>query len=112
MSQKNTAYLVDFGNLLLQGVKRRVDWLHMPVPKSRDDDAYFEPLKWLQLESTELYLGLLHADDEERTKKRIKTAARFIKPFGLATECGLGRSSQTELDSILEIASIVKGAEA
>lgn len=56
-------------------------------------------------------MGLLHADDVEGTRKRIEVAAEFIKPVGLATECGLGRSSQAELDSILDIASSVRGAK-
>ena len=109
---RDTGLLVEFANMLLSRVERRVDWLHMPVPKSRIDAAYFEPLKGLQMGSTELYLGLLHAGDEEGTRKRIMVAAEFIKPFGLATECGLGRSSQEELDSILDIAQKIRGATA
>lgn len=109
---QDTTLLVDFASMLLSRVERRVDWLHMPVPESRVDAAYFEPLKDLQMGSTELYLGLLHADDEEGTRKRIMAAAEFIKPFGLATECGLGRSSQAELESVLDIAKKVTGAEA
>lgn len=108
---QDTTLLVDVASMLLCRVERRVDWLHMPVPKSRVDTAYFEPLKGLQIGSTELYLGLLHANDEEGTRKSIMAAAEFIKPFGLATECGLGRSSQAELDSVLDIAKNVTGAK-
>ena len=102
---KDTALLVEIGNAILSGAARQVNWLHMPVPKSRTDTAYFEPLKKLELGSAELYLGLLHPEDEEGTRKRIETASMFVSPFGLATECGLGRSSQADLDSILEIAA-------
>ena len=108
---KDTALLVEFGNAIVKGVTRPVDRLHMPVPKSRVDADYFAPLKQLDIGDTELYLGLLHVDGEEGTRKRIKAAAEFVAPFGLATECGLGRSSQAELDSILEISSKLKGPE-
>ncbi len=90
---------------------RSVDWIDLPVPKSRVDAAYFAPLKQLELGDTELYLGLLHPDDELGTRERIKAAAVFVATFGLATECGLGRSSQAELDSIHRIAKSVTGPE-
>lgn len=108
---KDTALLVELGNAIVKGVTRPVDWLHMPVPRSRVDADYFAPLAQLNIGDTELYLGLLHADDEEGTRSRIKAAAEFVAPFGLATECGLGRSSQAELNSILDIASRLNGPE-
>ena len=106
---RDTALLVEVGNAILKGAKRSVDWIHLPVPKSRVDAAYFAPLEQLELADAELYLGLLHADDEDGTRERIKAATEFVRIFGLATECGLGRSSLAELDSILEIAERVTG---
>lgn len=106
---KDTALLVEIANAILEGVPRSVDWIQMPVPRNRVDEAYFAPLKNLKLGETELYLGLIHANDEEGTKERIKVAAEFITPFGLTTECGLGRCSQAELESILKIAKTVTG---
>ena len=106
---KDTAMLVEMGNTILRGIERQVHWLHMPVPKNRVDEAYFRPLEQLELRGTDVYLGVLHPNDEEGTRKRIETASRFISPFGLATECGLGRSSQADLDSILEIAAVLAG---
>ncbi|KAL8742271.1 MAG: hypothetical protein Q9190_005223 [Brigantiaea leucoxantha] len=106
---KDTALLVEFANMLSKGVQRPVDWFHMPVPKSRLDLDYFSPLKGLQIKDAELFLGLLHPRDEKDTRSRIDAASRFVTTFGLATECGLGRSSEADLDSILDIASKVKG---
>ena len=106
---KDTALLVEIANAIFEGVRRPVDWIHMPVPRSRVDAAYFAPLKNLKLGKTELYLGLLHANDEEGTRDRIKAAAEVIAPFGLTTECGLGRSWQAELESILAVAKTVTG---
>lgn len=108
---RDTSLLVDIGNAIVNGVKRPVDWLHMPVPRSRVDSDYFAPLKQLDIGDSELYLGVLHADDEKGTRAKIKAAEEFVAPFGLATECGLGRSSQAELDSVLDIASRLKGPE-
>lgn len=39
---------------------RRVDWLHMPVPADRADDAYFAPLDELNAPDSRLFLGLVH----------------------------------------------------
>jgi hypothetical protein len=73
----------------------------MPVPKDRDDVAYFAPLKGLELGSTSLFLGLVHANDEEGTRKRNQAAGGVdIQTFGVATECGMGRTPVNELDSI------------
>ena len=105
---KDTAVLVEIANAILKGTTRPVDWIHLPVPKSRVDLGYFSPLTQLQLSSTKLYLGLLHPDDEG-TRERIKAAAGFVGAFRLATYCGLGRSSLAELDSILGIGKRVKG---
>ena len=81
-----------------------VAWLHMPVPKDRTDIAYFEPLDDLKLDDTQLFLGLVHANDEVGTQERIKVAQSVWKgPFGVATECGMGRTPKEELDSIFQI---------
>ena len=36
--------MVDVANLLCADIERPVDLIHMPVPRDRDDDAYFAPL--------------------------------------------------------------------
>lgn len=105
----DTAVLVEVGNAILKGATRPVNWIHLPVSKSRADVAYFAPLKQLELGTTELYLGYPHPEDEEGTRERVKAASEIVGTFGLATECGLGRLSQAELDSILRVAKSVTG---
>ncbi|HKA51235.1 MAG TPA: hypothetical protein VKK19_16755 [Candidatus Dormibacteraeota bacterium] len=85
--------LVEMANGISAAVRRRVDWIHLPVPRDRDDAAYFEPLRALALQpGCELYLGLVHyTDGVEGTDRRIATARRFVTDFGVATECGMGR---------------------
>ncbi|KAL8934940.1 MAG: hypothetical protein Q9216_005657, partial [Gyalolechia sp. 2 TL-2023] len=57
------------------GSVHQVKYIQMPVPKSRDDDDYFEPLKNLVMGDTQLHLGLIHPHDEAGTQRRIRTAS-------------------------------------
>ena len=62
-------------------------------PIGRTDDAFYAPLENLRLSSeTELYLGLVHAQDGvEGTRRRIETAKKHAPAFGIASECGISR---------------------
>jgi hypothetical protein len=97
--------MVDLANDLARALPRRVDFLHMPVPRGRDDDAYFAPLSRLALSPrTELYLGLVHfTDGVEGTRRRMATASRVRPDFGIATECGFGRRAPETVGRLLEI---------
>lgn len=90
---EDTALLVRVANGINARLIRKLDWIHLPVPIERTDDAYFAPLKHLTLfEHTELFLGLLHLDDgEEGAAKRVTAAKKFVNDFGVSTECGFGR---------------------
>jgi len=90
----DTRNLVALANAHLACTTRSVQFVHVPVPIERDDGAYFEPLRDLNLpESAELYLGLLHyRDGQDGAHRRIATATHTLdREFGVATECGLGR---------------------
>lgn len=102
---KDMGLMVRLANALTSRIPRRITWLHMPVPRDRDDDAYFMPLHDLRLErETELYLGLVHfTDGVEGTKRRIATARRHRDGFGIATECGLGRREPSTIEPLLKI---------
>lgn len=102
---KDTKLMVEFANQLKAAIKRRIDWVHMPVPRDRSDDAYFAPLKELKLDpDTELYLGLIHlTDGVEGAKHRIAAARRAVADFGIATECGFGRRPPETIPRILEL---------
>ena len=103
---EDTAVLVDLATLMMEKISpiHLVKYIHVPVPEDRIHKAYFNPLKNLRLDNTKLYLGLVHPNDEAGTKKRIKVAkAALPTPFGVATECGLGRTPKEELSSVLAI---------
>lgn len=83
---------------------RRVDWVHMPVPRDRTDDRYFEPLHDLDVGDTRVYLGLVHfSDGFDGTKTRLEAARRHLGEFGVATECGFGRRSPETTLELLEL---------
>src|SRR5215469_12020607 len=85
--------MVELANALFVGVSRPITYFHMPVPMERSDDDYFQPLRNLALApGTELFLGLVHGDGVEGTRKRIAAAAKYAPEFGIATECGIARS--------------------
>ena len=89
----DTRHLVDVANGVSARARRPIDWIHMPVPRERDDEAYFAPLADLRLKpGCELYLGLVHMTGGIKgTRRRIAAAERIVRDFGIATECGFGR---------------------
>ena len=98
----DTANLVRVANAVLAAAGREPSWLHLPVPISRDDEAYFAPLAELA-GVPELYLGLVHREDgAEGARARIAAAQKVLdRPFGVATECGIGRAPEGTTEGIL-----------
>ena len=97
--------MVEFTNRLVRGMRRRIDLVHMPVPRDRSDAAYFAPLRDLRLDpATKLCLGLVHyTDGIEGTTQRLATARRFVTDFAIATECGFGRRDPATIPELLRI---------
>jgi hypothetical protein len=102
---RDTANLVEVANGIAAGLGRDLDWMHLPVPRDRDDDAYFAPLAGLKLPAeTRLFLGLLHrTDGVEGARRRIAAAERVVHGFGVATECGLGRRPPATIPEVLAL---------
>lgn len=97
--------MVDYANRLATGLRRPITQIHMPVPRDRMDDAYFEPLRRLKLDpETRLCLGLVHyTDGVEGTAKRLAAAQKFVADFSIATECGFGRRDPATIPELLRI---------
>src|SRR5438132_4455415 len=56
---KDAGIMVEIVNAVSAGVRRPIQFFHLPVPKPRTDDTYFAPLAGLNLRpETELYLVL------------------------------------------------------
>jgi hypothetical protein len=95
--------MVEMANDVRRVLGRSIDFLHLPVPKDRTDDAYFRPLAELKgFGDTALYLGLVHHDDQKGDLVRIDTALRFAPGFGVASECGWGRTDPQRVPGLLE----------
>ena len=104
---KDSAILVEMMNGIAAATRRRIDFLHIPVPRDRTDDAYYAPLEGFKRPSgekggTKLYLGLLHHDDAAGDARRIDVARRYAGDFGLSAECGWGRTEPGRLPGLLK----------
>jgi hypothetical protein len=97
--------MVDLANCLAREIARPIELIHMPVPRDRSDDAYFEPLRRLKLApATQLCLGLVHhTDGLAGTRRRLATAEKYVQNFAIATECGFGRRPVETIPELLRI---------
>jgi hypothetical protein len=96
---RDATKMVELANLIATSAQRPISWMHMPVPMDRTDDAFFVPLRNLQLApGTELYLGLVHAQDGvEGTRRRMAVANKYMQGFGIGSECGISRGRSPRL---------------
>src|SRR4029079_18424870 len=89
---KDAGIMVEIVNAISAGVRRPIQFFHLPVPQPRADDEFFAPLEGFRLgPGTELYLGLVHHDDEGGNALRLAAARRHVRVDGIATECGMAR---------------------
>ena len=97
---------VDMANQATKVSPRKIDYFHMAVPRHRTDDAYFEPMAELDIETATIYAGLVHyTDGVDGSLQRLDTLRRhYTGPLGVSTECGLGsRPLDQDLVSLLRI---------
>jgi hypothetical protein len=99
---KDMGIMVEMTNAVAAGVKRPIQFFHMPVVKQRTDDAYFAPLERLKLGAgTALYLGLIHHSDAAGDATRLAAARRHARVDGIGTECGMARGDPARLPALL-----------
>ncbi len=94
---------VRFANAAVAECGRRVDYVHLTVPKIRTDDMYFRPLRDLAVGTTRVYLGVINTDGVEGTRERVAAARKHLKDFGIAAECGFGREPPEKIPAILQL---------
>jgi hypothetical protein len=101
--------VVDRGLALFERSSHPIRFFHAPVPVSAMGflDEYLAPLKQIlpkfEEHGTELYLGVVQYADPEGTKKRIEAASKVVKEFGVATECGWGRTPVEQIEGIMRL---------
>lgn len=99
---RDMGVMVEIANDVRRALARPTDFLHMPVPRDRHDADYYAPLADLRGDGdTTLYLGLIHHDDRDGDAARIRAARRVAPHFGVASECGWGRTEPTRLPGLL-----------
>ena len=101
----DAAILTELANGIGAAVHSRLDWIHMPVPIERDDDAYFAPLAQLDVnDETDVFLGLVHMTDGLKgAQRRMAAASKVLDAYGIATECGFGRRPSDTVRPLLEL---------
>jgi hypothetical protein len=102
---KDTKLMVDLTTALVAAIKHPIAWVHIPVPRDRNDVAYFAPLKGLKLgKGTELYLGLVHQTAGlNGARRRLAAAKEVVSDFGVATECGFGRRPPEKVPALIDL---------
>jgi hypothetical protein len=97
--------MVEFANRVSRQIARPVQLIHMPVPRNRTDEAYFAPLRRLELRpETELCLGLVHyTDGIDGAQARLAAAKKYVRDFSIATECGFGRRDPATVPALLRL---------
>jgi hypothetical protein len=95
---------VNLANEAVARSGRRVDYLHMPVPRHYDPDRFFAPLENLNAEGARVYLGLVHhTDGVDDFNRRVGDAREHLSDFGVASVCGYGRVAPSEMAQVLEL---------
>ncbi len=100
---RDASAIVTVANGLSRHVTRPIDAIHAATVADWKRRAHWQPLQSLAVEpSTEIFLGLLHAEDgAEGARERASIASVFLPNFGISTECGLGRHSHAQLDAVV-----------
>lgn len=102
---KDLADVVAMANDLTDAISRPVDFFHLPVPRNRDDDPYFAPLRRLEIAGeSQVILGLIHySDGVDGARRRMAAATRARPEYAVATECGFGRRDPATILELLRI---------
>ena len=89
---------VALANAIIEGVGRRVDWVHIPL-LNRSEESYYAPLANLKPKDARIYLGMIHNMDT--FERRLTLARRHLPQFGVGAYCGFGRRFPAEMPEVL-----------
>ncbi|UFS97557.1 hypothetical protein [Nocardia huaxiensis] len=98
-SAPDTSGLAEIWSGLHARVSRPIDFVHLSVPLEWRTPEHFRSLATVDFDAdTELFLGLVHHQDGVAgARQRAQAAAQVIDhPFGISTECGMGRYGSEE----------------
>ncbi len=104
------ALQVELGNAVTGAAARSVSWLSFTVPQHQRDPSYFAPLGELRPDAAdELYFALVpyHPDRQEpgTTAAQVRLIDEQLgsRPWGICTECGMGRAAREEIPVLLDL---------
>jgi hypothetical protein len=97
--------MAGFTNAVVGRLKRRLDYVHMPIPRHWTEPRHYAKLREFRLlPHTRCYLGLVHKTDGiAGAAARIAAARRHMPAFGVAASCGLGRRDPAAIPDILAL---------
>lgn len=99
---KDMSILVELVNGIDEIVDRKVDFIHIPVPQGRAEPEFYKPLRSLNVSpDTRIFLGLVFQGDPDGDQLRISVAKEYLADFGVATECGWGRTDPDNVAGLL-----------
>jgi hypothetical protein len=89
-SAHDAAQVTRLAGAIIASTDREPGFLHLPVPRERDDPDYYAPLANLGLwPAMDVYLGLVHeGDDVESAWRRLYAASGVLGRVGIAPACG------------------------
>lgn len=102
-------------NEVTEAARRPVDFVSFTVPQHRRDASYFAPLAELEPgPQTELYFALVPYHPADQLPGTTAEQIRLIddglgngragaRPWGVCTECGLGRAAREEIPELLDL---------
>jgi hypothetical protein len=96
--------VVRMANFAVASSGRPVDWVHMAGPRylRSEDERFFAPLAHLDAPDTRVFLGIvLPVDGIPGVRRRAATASKYLKDFGVALYCGMGRQPGDDGDKTM-----------
>ena len=100
---RDAGVMVTIMNETVRSVRRPITYFHIPVPKDRTDASFYQPLNTLSLsKGTQLYMGLVHLNDDEGNRQRLERAREYATVAGIASECGWGRGDPSRVGPLLD----------
>ncbi|HYW26133.1 MAG TPA: hypothetical protein VE953_18315 [Terriglobales bacterium] len=96
--------VTELANALVERTSRPINFIQLPAPRAARSE-YFAPLSGLRLQpDVELYIGLVHfTDGLKGTRRRIESAQKVVREFGVSTECGWGRRDPQTIPGLIDL---------
>ncbi|OAL37073.1 hypothetical protein AYO20_03550 [Fonsecaea nubica] len=103
LAPRDMSVMVKLANRIVDKTTRQIQWIHFGCLAEWTDPAPYAPLAALHDKNLAVYLGLVYPDDLDGAKQRVAAAKNHLPKFGVAPVCGLARTSEDGVQSVLDI---------